>query len=32
VTVPEGVPQMDHWYIPNLLDDQADGPAKKNNS
>jgi hypothetical protein len=32
VTVPEGVPQMGHWYIPNLLDDQADGPAKKNNS
>ena len=32
VTVPEGVPQMDDWYIPNLLDDQNDGPAKKNNS
>jgi hypothetical protein len=39
VTVPEGVPQMGHWYIPNLLDDQGsgpasqgDGPAKKNNS
>jgi hypothetical protein len=32
VTVPEGVPQMDDWYIPNLLDDQDDGPAKKNNS
>jgi hypothetical protein len=32
VTVPEGVPQMGSWYIPNLLDDQDDGPAKKNNS
>jgi hypothetical protein len=32
VTVPEGVPQMDDWYIPNLLDDQDDGPAKKSNS
>lgn len=39
VTVPEGVPQMGHWYIPNLLDDQGngpasqgDGPVKKNNS
>jgi hypothetical protein len=32
VTVPEGVPQMGEWYIPNLLDDQDDGPAKKNNS
>lgn len=32
VTVPEGVPQMGHWYIPNLLDGQNDGPAKKNNS
>jgi len=31
VTVPEGVPQMGSWYIPNLLD-QGDGPAKKNNS
>jgi hypothetical protein len=25
VTVPEGVPQMGQWYIPNLLDDQNDG-------
>lgn len=32
VTVPEGVPQMGEWYIPNLLDDQDDGSAKKNNS
>ena len=32
VTVPEGVPQMGTWYIPNLLDDQNDGAAKKNNS
>ena len=32
VTVPEGTPQMGHWYIPNLLDGQGDGPAKKNNS
>jgi len=32
VTVPEGVPQMGNWYIPNLLDDRDDGAAKKNNS
>lgn len=32
VTVPEGVPQMGTWYIPNLLDDQNDGAANKNNS
>jgi hypothetical protein len=32
VTVPEGVPQMGDWYIPNLLDGPDDGPAKKNNS
>jgi hypothetical protein len=32
VTVPEGVPQMGEWYIPNLLDDRNDSPAKKNNS
>jgi hypothetical protein len=31
VTVAEGVPQMGEWYIPNLLDDQGDGPAKKTN-
>jgi hypothetical protein len=31
-TVPEGTPQMGTWYIPNLLDDQNDGAAKKNNS
>ena len=29
VTVPPGVPQMDYWYIPNILED---APAKKNNS
>ena len=29
VTVPPGVPQMDNWYIPNLL---KDGPAKKSAS
>jgi len=32
VTVPQGVPQMGNWYIPNLLDGQDDGPANKNNS
>lgn len=32
VTVPEGVPQMGEWYIPSLLDDRNDSPAKKNNS
>jgi len=32
VTVPDDVPQMGEWYIPNLLDDQDDSPAKKNNS
>ena len=31
VTVPEGVPQMGDWYIPNLLKDDQ-GPARKNNS
>ncbi len=31
-TASEGVPQMGTWYIPNLLDDQNDGAAKKNNS
>ena len=31
-TAQEGVPQMGTWYIPNLLDDQNDGAAKKNNS
>ena len=29
VTVPPGVPQMDYWYIPSILED---APAKKNNS
>ena len=28
VTVPEGVPQMGQWYIPNLLDGQGDGRAR----
>ena len=32
VSAQEGVPQMGTWYIPNLLDDQTDGAAKKNNS
>ena len=32
ISAQEGVPQMGNWYIPNLLDDQNDGPAKKNNS
>jgi hypothetical protein len=32
ITVPPDVPQMDYWYIPNFLDDQNKGPAKKNNS
>ena len=32
VTVPEGVPQKGEWYIPNLLDDQDDSPAKNNNT
>ncbi len=32
VTVPEGVPQAENWYIPNLLDGQDDGASKKNNS
>ena len=27
ITVPEGVPQMGEWYIPNFLD-QPTGPAK----
>ena len=31
-TVPEGVPQMGEWYIPNLLDDQGGSPANKTNS
>jgi len=31
-TVPEGVPQMGNWYIPNLLDGHDDGASKKNNS
>ena len=32
ISAQEGVPQMGTWYIPNLLDDQNDGAAKKNNS
>ena len=32
INVPADVPQMGTWYIPNLLDDQNDGAAKKNNS
>ena len=32
VTVPPGVPQMDHWYIPNILEDESNDPAKKRNS
>ena len=32
VTVGQDVPQMGDWYIPNFLDDQDTGPAKKNNS
>ncbi len=32
VTVPEGEPQLGTWYIPNLLDGQDDGAAKKTNS
>lgn len=32
VIVPEGVPQMGSWYIPNLLEGQDNGPANKNNS
>ncbi len=31
VTVPPGVPQMDNWYIPNLLEDDK-SPAKKSAS
>jgi hypothetical protein len=31
VTVPPGVPQMDNWYIPNLLKDD-NSPAKKSAS
>ena len=32
VTVPPGVPQMDHWYIPSILEDENSDPAKKRNS
>jgi len=32
VTVPPGVPQMDHWYIPNFLNDENSDSAKKRNS
>lgn len=31
-TAQEDVPQMGNWYIPNLLDDQNDRAAPKNNS
>ena len=29
VTVGPDVPQMDDWYIPNFLNDDNNGPAKK---
>ena len=32
VTVGPDVPQMGHWYIPNILDDESRGPSKKNNT
>jgi hypothetical protein len=32
VTVPPGVPQMDHWYIPNFLNDENNDPVIKRNS
>jgi hypothetical protein len=32
VTVGSDVPQMYDWYIPNFLNDENKGPAKKNNS
>ena len=32
VTVGPDVPQMGHWYIPNFLDHESNGPAKKSNS
>jgi len=32
VTVGPDVPQMGHWYIPNILNDENHGTAKKTNS
>ena len=32
ITVGPDVPQMGHWYIPNILNDQNTGPVKKTNS
>lgn len=32
VTVGPDVPQAGHWYIPNFLDHESNGPAKKTNS
>ena len=32
VTVPPGVPQMGYWYIPSILEDESNDPAKKRNS
>ena len=32
VTVGPDVPQMGHWYIPNFLDHENNGTAKKTNS
>ena len=32
VTVGPDVPQMGHWYIPNLLKDENSSTAKKTNS
>jgi CHRD domain len=32
VTVGQDVPQMYHWYIPNILVDEPQGPAKKTGS
>ena len=32
ITVGPDVPQLGHWYIPNILNDQNTGPVKKTNS
>ena len=32
ITVGQDVPQMDHWYIPNILIDETQGTAKKTGS